>query len=94
MPDNKISKIRKITIFLLILALLFSGGCAGTSSKNQETDPIKVGLLVPYTGVYTSLGQNITRGIELYLDQVGWEAGGRKIKLIKEDTEMKGPVIS
>lgn len=91
MPYIKRS-INKITIFLLIILLLFTTSCGSPSPQKQETSPIKIGLLVPYTGVFASLGQNITRGIELYLDQVGWQAGGRKIILIKEDTEMNGQV--
>lgn len=88
-------------LFLVILLSLTGIGCgtqAGQSGSNQagkdqaRIDPVKVGLLVPYTGVFTSNGVDITRGAELYLDEVGWKAGGREIKLIKEDSEMNGQV--
>lgn len=49
--------------------------------------PLKVGLLTAYSKVYASLGDMKTKGMELYFDQVGWTAGGRKIELIKEDEE-------
>ncbi|MGI1657669.1 MAG: ABC transporter substrate-binding protein [Desulfitobacterium sp.] len=90
--------IRMGILFLIILLSLTGTGCGNQASntptdKGQaSTDPIKVGLLVPYTGVFTSNGVDITRGVELYLDEVGWKAGGRDIKLIKEDSEMNGQV--
>ncbi len=42
---------------------------------------------MPYSGVYASLGENLTRGMELYFDSVNWQVAGRKIELIKEDEE-------
>jgi branched-chain amino acid transport system substrate-binding protein len=87
---RKKSKVFQIVSSLFLIILLgFSGiGC----STQTNTDPIKLGLLVPYTGVFTSNGVDITRGAELYLDEVGWKAGGRDIKLFKEDSEMNGQV--
>ena len=29
-------------------------------------EPVRIGVLLPYSGVYTALGENITRGLELY----------------------------
>lgn len=85
--------IKLVAILLLCLMTTFSFvGCTGQKSDNKNKEPFKVGLLVPYTGVFASCGDNITRGAELYLDEVGWQAGGREIELIKEDTEMKGQV--
>ena len=62
----------------------------GSSAPQQSQAPatsgvVKIGALLPYSGVYTSLGENLTRGLELYFDQVNWTAGGKKIELIKED---------
>ncbi len=63
----------------------------GTGSANQvhaQTDnPIRIGVLLAYSGIYATVGENITRGMELYFDQIGWEAGGRSIELVQEDTE-------
>jgi branched-chain amino acid transport system substrate-binding protein len=51
--------------------------------------PVKIGVLMPYTGTLAVIGQDTTRGIELALAQVGGKAAGREIQLIKEDTEAK-----
>jgi branched-chain amino acid transport system substrate-binding protein len=53
---------------------------------------IKVGLLLPYTGVYASIGESITQGMELVFAREGWQVAGRKLELVKEDDEMKPPV--
>lgn len=67
-------------------------GCGGAGSNPKDAGPVKIGLLVPYTGVFASNGYDITKGMELYFDEIGWKAGGREIVLIKEDSEMNGQV--
>ncbi len=54
--------------------------------------PLKVGLVLPYTGVYAVLGESITQGMELVFAREGGMVAGRKIEMIKEDDEMKPPV--
>jgi len=51
--------------------------------------PVKIGLLMPYTGTLSVIGQDTTRGLELALGQSGGKAGGREVQVIKEDTEAK-----
>ncbi len=58
----------------------------------QARPPIKIGLLLPYTGPLTVQGTDTTRGVELYLSKIGAKAGGREIQLLKEDTEAKPDV--
>lgn len=52
---------------------------------------IKVGLLLPYSGVYAALGQEIDDGFALALETHG-EASGSTFELVREDTEVKPPV--
>jgi branched-chain amino acid transport system substrate-binding protein len=54
--------------------------------------PLKIGLVLPYTGVYAVLGESITQGMELVFARENWTVAGRKIEMIKEDDEMKPPV--
>ena len=54
--------------------------------------PLKVGLVLPYTGVYAVLGESITQAMELVFAREGGMVAGRKIEMIKEDDEMKPPV--
>ena len=61
----------------------------GLSMAAQAADDIKVGVVLPYSGVYASLGGDITDGMQLALDLYGSEIAGRKIVLITEDSEVK-----
>jgi len=54
--------------------------------------PIKIGVVLPYTGVYAVLGESITQAMELVFARENWTVAGRKLEMIKEDDEMKPPV--
>src|SRR5919109_4904286 len=54
--------------------------------------PVKIGLVLPYTGVYAVLGESITQAMELVFARENWTVAGRKIEMVKEDDEMKPPV--
>jgi branched-chain amino acid transport system substrate-binding protein len=56
-----------------------------------QSGPIKVGLLLPYSGTYAQLGEAITRAMELYVKQHGGSLGGRPITFIKLDDESAPP---
>src|SRR5215468_9317265 len=57
-----------------------------------QTEPIKVGVVLPYTGVYAELGVSITQGMKLVFARENDRVAGRKILMIQEDDEMKPPV--
>ncbi len=54
--------------------------------------PVKLGVLLPYTGVLSIQGTDTTNGLELYLAKIGSRAGGREIQMLKEDDEAKPDV--
>src|SRR5215468_4608142 len=49
--------------------------------------PLKIGLVLPYSGVYAVLGESITQAMELVFARENWTVAGRKIEMIKEDDE-------
>ena len=51
----------------------------------QSTDPIKIGLLTPLTGVVAAGGKEIAEGFNLYWDQVGKKIAGREVQIFTED---------
>jgi branched-chain amino acid transport system substrate-binding protein len=69
------------------VALLGAILCAAPPAYAK--DPIKVGFLAPFVGVYTQLGVDMDRGFKLYMEEIGYRAGGREIKVVTEDTEGK-----
>lgn len=78
--------IRLVSVLLSLLVLLVP------AAVHAQGGPVKIGLLLPYTGVLSVQGIDTTRGFELYMGKVGNKAGGREIQLLKEDTEAKPDV--
>ena len=54
-----------------------------------QNAPLKVGLMLPYTGTFAKLGQFIDDGFKVYLDQKGGKLGGREIVFVQVDDESK-----
>lgn len=52
----------------------------------------RVGLLLPFSGVYASLGEEIRDGFELALEHYRDRLGGDTVVTLSEDTEVKPPV--
>ncbi len=53
--------------------------------------PVKVGILLPYSGTYAMLGNSITNAMKMRLEQAGGMLGGRPIEYIGVDSEMSVP---
>jgi branched-chain amino acid transport system substrate-binding protein len=54
-----------------------------------QAKPLKVGLMLPYSGTFAKLGENITTSIELLIAEKGGKLGGREIQIVKLDDESK-----
>lgn len=65
---------------------------AAPAPAAEAKPPFKLGVILPYSGVYASLGESMTKAMELYFESVGYQAGGRPIIIIREDTEAKNDV--
>jgi len=63
---------------LLVAAPAFAQGASG---------PIKVGLMLPYSGTFAALGTAIENGFKLYVQEQGGKLGGREIQYFKVDDE-------
>ena len=50
-------------------------------------EPIKVGLMLPSTGTYAALGDMITKGFKLAIDEQGGKLGGREVQYFTVDDE-------
>ena len=54
-----------------------------------QAKPLKVGLMLPYSGTFAKLGENITIAIEMLIAEKGGKLGGREIQIVKLDDESK-----
>ncbi|NOU05554.1 MAG: ABC transporter substrate-binding protein [Hyphomicrobiaceae bacterium] len=54
-----------------------------------QAKPLKLGLMLPYSGTFAQLGENITHSIEMFITEKGGKLGGRDIQIIKLDDESK-----
>lgn len=73
--------------------LATAGTLAGTAAMfpapfvRAQAAKVKVGILLPYTGTYASLGHNITDGMIMAIEEAGGALGGRPVEYVKVDSE-------
>jgi branched-chain amino acid transport system substrate-binding protein len=72
---------------LLTLSTLAAALFAAGAAHAQNNAPIKVGLMLPYTGTFAALGNMIENGFKLYVQEQGGKLAGREIQYFKVDDE-------
>ncbi|MEE8302017.1 MAG: ABC transporter substrate-binding protein [Candidatus Tectomicrobia bacterium] len=77
--------VKSLIFFVLALLLAPSGIQAAT---------VKVGIILPYSGPNAQIGQQLDRGMELYVKLHTNELGGHKIQLIKRDSTGPKPDVA
>lgn len=55
------------------------------------TAPVKVGILLPYSGTYAMLGNAITDAMKMKIEMAGGKLGGRPVEYVGIDSEMSVP---
>ncbi|WP_327411707.1 ABC transporter substrate-binding protein [Streptomyces sp. NBC_01233] len=69
----------------LLLATACGGASLGNGDGSKQSGPVKIGLLVPQSGTYKALGDDMKQGFELYLAQHGGRLGGREVQIVVAD---------
>lgn len=59
-------------------------------SAAQAADPIKIGLIMSYSGQFADLGTMMDAGVKLYMKEHGDTVAGRKIEIIRKDSGAAG----
>ena len=62
-------------------------------SRAAAKDALKIGVILPSSGVYAELGDQIGKGMQMYFDEVHNKAGGREIVIINEN-ESSDPSVA
>ncbi|HWK84762.1 MAG TPA: ABC transporter substrate-binding protein [Caldimonas sp.] len=75
MPSNR-------SLLTAVAALLAAG-----AAPAQTSGPVKIGLMLPYSGTYAALGNAIENGFKLYVQEQGGKLGGREVQYFKVDDE-------
>jgi len=76
----------------MIMSIFLFSLTFGSHGVARAAEPIKIGYLAPYVGVFAKFGSDLKDGFKLYLDEVGNKAAGRQIIFIDEDSEGKPEV--
>ncbi|MBF2761455.1 MAG: ABC transporter substrate-binding protein [Ectothiorhodospiraceae bacterium AqS1] len=77
---------RKDSLVKAILGMVFTFALGSAAFADS---PIRIGVLLPDTGVFAGLGRDQKDGLKMGFDDFGLEVAGRKIELIEADTESK-----
>jgi len=73
----------------LLAAISIGALVLGAGSTFAQDDKIKVGMMLPYSGVYAALGTEIDKGFVLALEEAGM---ADRFEIVREDDEAAPPV--
>ncbi len=65
---------------------------AASSAPAQQ--PVKIGLIMPYSGQFADAATQMDNAIKLYMKQHGDTVAGRKLEIIRRDTGGVAPDIA
>jgi branched-chain amino acid transport system substrate-binding protein len=78
----------------LLLAVVAIALVAAVPGGARAADPVKVGLILTYSGPFADTARQIENGIKLYMAQHGDIVAGRKIELVRRDTGGPAPDVA
>lgn len=82
---------RRGALALTAALALAVAGCGGSTVGGDDGDsgdgdaPVKIGFMVPLSGVYATIGTDLERAMEVYLDEHDNLVGGREVELVTID---------
>jgi|SRR5581483_5156742 len=78
-------------------ALALSAGSVTAATPlrfSLGAEALKIGLILPYSGVYANFGEGITAGLEFALKKRGGQIAGRPVQIVKGDDQLDPKVGS
>ena len=75
-----------------VLGLILLLGNILVSPGAPMAEELRIGFLAPMTGIFAQVGEDMSNGFKMYLDEVGQNFAGAKVTFILEDGQGKPPV--
>jgi branched-chain amino acid transport system substrate-binding protein len=70
---------------LALKSMVLAASCALVSFSAQAQQTIKIGLILPLSGPFADYGNQINRGMKLYMQRNGDTIAGKKVELIGKE---------
>ncbi len=83
-------RLRGSCSWMLVMGCLALG--MSVSRASAAAEELRIGFIAPMTGGFAQVGKDMSNGFQMYLDEVGGNFAGAKVKFIVEDDEAKPPV--
>lgn len=87
------SKTTKTTLWIIVAIIVIGGIWYGVSRKPAPTptvkEPIKIGTILPLTGDFAALGEEVKRGIEIGVEEA--KNSGVALNVVYEDDQSLSP---
>ena len=80
---------RRLAIAIAVLAIAMMPAVPGFAQT-----PLKVGVIMPYTGQFADAATQMDNGIKLYMKEHGDTVAGRKIEIVRKDVGGIAPDVS
>lgn len=71
------------------LSILASSLIAGVAQAAEEQETVKVGVMLPFSGVYAGLGEAARNGLKMALEEHDNKLAGLQVEYVEMDTEAK-----
>ncbi len=52
-----------------------------------QDKPLRIGLMLPFSGTFAALGENISAAVDMHVKELGGKMGGRAVELVRVDDE-------
>ncbi len=83
-----------MTFTLLQRAIVACGALALLSTGAQAAEPVRIGLIAPFSGSFADYGKQMEAGVKAYQSLHGDTVAGRKVQVIMKDTTGPAPDVA
>src|SRR5215472_2356761 len=78
----------------MLRAILLCLGLLLLPATSRAQQPVKIGVILPFSGQFADTGVQLDNGIKLYMQQHGDTVAGKKIEIIRKDVGGIAPEVA